>query len=1093
MRYIYSVLLLGIVSFAIAQKPLVVSLDKYSATVDETIVINGANFPTNTANVQVYFGSGQATVNSTSENQIQVTVPNTATFGPVSVINTTNGLAGASSQPFMLSFSGDDLDATKFVKRSTTTSEQGTYDVCVCDFNSNGKLDAAVANFNNRNISIFNNLTTFGNQASFSKSSLDNVSPTISVACGDLNGDGLPDLVVTSFSGSAPQHVTVYQNNGGASISFTKVVEFRLPNLSASVPRNPRKVRIADMDLDGKNDLIIGSENDNSIFVYSNNTTGATTSFSTTPETITVSGATNAASIEVNDLNNDGLPDIVAVALNIPNSGVFIFRNQSSPGSLNFIQSSALADANQRTNVSLVDLDGDMKPEIITTNNLKNDIDIFQNTTSGIEISFNNSPTTLSVQRPWAVASGDLDGDGSVDLAVATLSADIYVLENTSTSSSISLESSTFNATPDNRNIVLADIDGDAKPDVITTNNTGETATGSLLVMLNQNCTVAQIAPEDLTFCLNEPVTVRASNTRNATYSWAITSGNGTVTGSGQEVQVTITSGTSATVQVTTAANDGSCSEASSQVFNLTGGTPPPTPSISNSASGTICSGGSFTLTASPATADEYYWYTPAGTSITTTTNTLELVDVSSSDAGNYTVRSFSSGSCTSAESPALAVAIDEPPTVVIASSSATTFCANSTVDLIVSDYDGYNYQWQLDGANISGATSNTYTASAGGNYSVTLTSASTSCSKTSSSVSLTSVALPVGDVASVDEICVNAEIAFDGSGTTSDPNGDLTYSWDFGDGNSASTESATHTYTTDGTYTVTLTTAYSNVSGCESTTQKNVTIAELPSNDDIAGELSPDPTTTQKCPEDSLTLSLPTTYQLYEWTIDGEVVSTTNSAKIGTAPKSSSTDVTIDVVTELGCVVDGTIVTVSNLANAGFTFSSPGAQIVNDTITLDDRTDAVTLQVSNGTDFTWSPSDIISSTSGEQIDVYPRTQYTTVTVTGTDTEGCTNTSQITIVSPGLIPRKSFSPNGDGIGYDCWEILNSDNLTGCTIYILDQKGSHVLKAESPFVDNCVWNGNVNNGNTPVPEGVYYYILKCDDGTDSSTGTIMLAR
>ncbi|WP_170147866.1 FG-GAP-like repeat-containing protein [Marinoscillum furvescens] len=1093
MKYIYSALFLGLFSIALAQKPIVVSLDKYSATVDETIFINGANFPTNVANVSVFFGNGKATVTSAAENQLQVTVTNTATFGPVRVVNTSNGLAGASGQPFMLSYSGDALDASKFVKRSTTTSEQGTYDVCVCDFNDNGKLDAAVANFNNRNISIFNNLTTFGNQASFSKSSLDNVSPTISVECGDLNGDGLPDLVATSFSGSAPQHVKVYQNNGTAGISFTKVLEFRLPNLSASVPRNPRKIKIADMDLDGKSDLIIGSENDNSIFIYQNTTTGGTLSFASSPESITVSGADNAASIEIGDLNNDGLPDIAAVALNIPNSSVFVIRNQSSPGSFNFIQASTINDSNQRTNVSLVDIDGDFKPEIITTNNLKNDVDIFENTTSGIEITFDNSPTTLSVQRPWSVASGDLNGDGKVDLSVATLSADIYVLENTTSNGSIAFTSSTFSATPDNRNIELADIDGDAKPDVITTNNTGETATGSLLVMLNQNCTVSKILPEDLTFCLNEPITLRATNTRNATYSWAITSGNGNITGSGQEVQVTVTSGETATVQVTTAANDGSCSEASSQVFSLTGGTPPPTPSISNSASGTICSGDSFTLTASTATADEYYWVTPSGDQITTTTNTLEFSDVSSADAGNYTVRTFTSGSCTSAESPALTVAIDEPPSVVIASSASTTFCANSTINLIVPDYDGYSYQWHKDGTDLTGETANTFTANASGSYTVTLTSNATSCSKTSGAIALTAVELPVGNIASEDEICVNAEISFDGSGSTSDPNGELTYSWDFGDGNTADTETANHTYTTDGSYTVTLTTGYSNVNSCESTTQKTVEIAALPSNDEIAAALTPDPSTTQKCPEDSLTLSLPTNYLAYEWTVDGDVVSTTNSAKIGTAPKSSSTDVTIDVTTDLGCVVDATVITVSNLANAGFTFSSPDAQIVNDTITLDDRTAEVTLQVSNGTDFTWSPEEVISSTSGEMIDVYPRSQYTTVTVTGTDTEGCTNTSQITIVSPGLIPRKSFSPNGDGIGYECWEILNSESLTGCTIFILDQKGSHVLKAEAPFVDNCVWNGNIDNGTSPVPEGVYYYILKCDDGADSSTGTIMLAR
>ena len=49
-------------------------------------------------------------------------------------------------------------------------------------------------------------------------------------------------------------------------------------------------------------------------------------------------------------------------------------------------------------------------------------------------------------------------------------------------------------------------------------------------------------------------------------------------------------------------------------------------------------------------------------------------------------------------------------------------------------------------------------------------------------------------------------EITFDAS-ASSDPNGDaLTFAWDFGDGESGSGVSTTHTYTTGGSFAVTLT-----------------------------------------------------------------------------------------------------------------------------------------------------------------------------------------------------------------------------------------------------------------------------------------------
>jgi PKD repeat protein len=48
--------------------------------------------------------------------------------------------------------------------------------------------------------------------------------------------------------------------------------------------------------------------------------------------------------------------------------------------------------------------------------------------------------------------------------------------------------------------------------------------------------------------------------------------------------------------------------------------------------------------------------------------------------------------------------------------------------------------------------------------------------------------------------------ISFDGSNSSDPENQPLTYSWDFGDGNSASGAAPTHTYSSGGTYTVTLT-----------------------------------------------------------------------------------------------------------------------------------------------------------------------------------------------------------------------------------------------------------------------------------------------
>ena len=79
-------------SFSPASPPVITAYSPQSGAVGTVVTISGTNFsPTAAANI-VYFGAVQAAVLSASPTGLQVTVPVSATFAPITV--TVNGLTG---------------------------------------------------------------------------------------------------------------------------------------------------------------------------------------------------------------------------------------------------------------------------------------------------------------------------------------------------------------------------------------------------------------------------------------------------------------------------------------------------------------------------------------------------------------------------------------------------------------------------------------------------------------------------------------------------------------------------------------------------------------------------------------------------------------------------------------------------------------------------------------------------------------------------------------------------------------------------------------------------------------------------------------
>ena len=208
------------------------------------------------------------------------------------------------------------------------------------------------------------------------------------------------------------------------------------------------------------------------------------------------------------------------------------------------------------------------------------------------------------------------------------------------------------------------------------------------------------------TFCTGGSVTLTSSAATGN--QWYL---NGTAIGGATSQTYAASAAGNYTVIVTS----GGCTSSPSLATTVTVNPTPATPTIAASGPTTFCTGGSVTLTSSAASGNQW---SLNGTPIGGATAQTYLATT----AGNYTVVT-TSGGCPSAASAATTVTINPTPaTPTIAAGGPTTFCSGGSVTLTSSSASGN--QWSLNGTPIGGATAQTYSANASGDYTVIVTTA---------------------------------------------------------------------------------------------------------------------------------------------------------------------------------------------------------------------------------------------------------------------------------------------------------------------------------------------------------------------------------
>jgi len=195
--------------------------------------------------------------------------------------------------------------------------------VVFADIDNDGDQDLFVAGSTSTG-SVVSNLYANNGSGSFTLVNAGITGFTSSAAAfGDINGDGYKDLFVTGFSSSTNIESRLYLNNG-ATGGFTQV--------TTGVPEAVQSgsVLFADMDNDGDLDLmVVGAD---PIYakvakLYRNNGSGAFTLVPGTP----FLGA-QYGSVSVADVNNDGLKDVLITGYLNPNRRADLYINNGTSG-----------------------------------------------------------------------------------------------------------------------------------------------------------------------------------------------------------------------------------------------------------------------------------------------------------------------------------------------------------------------------------------------------------------------------------------------------------------------------------------------------------------------------------------------------------------------------------------------------------------------------------------------------------------------------------------------------------------------------------------------------------------------------------------